>query len=187
MAEWKFRVRFRDIRKGDAWESEERGDDGRWGSGSGASNWSPTMTLAEANEWAKGSVVQGTLYHGTSPESAESIREQGFRPSATGAKGSGIYLTANAGAASAWAHDKTKTGGEVLAVRVNVTNPAHPEESQRILDDVKATGAKRSEAVEALATSRGFDALTIPVNGFTYSTTNYTVFDPHKVTVISNV
>lgn len=96
--------------------------DEAWAGGSSvAPGWKPAMTESAAQEWAEGSVFQEEFLHGTSPTSATSIRSDGFRLDTDQEfgrmHGDGVYLTQNQRTADMYSQ------GEVLRVRVNVTNP----------------------------------------------------------------
>lgn len=87
--------------------------------------WKPFMDAASADLWAKGSVIQGELMHGTSPAGAMGIRESGFslsREEFGRMHGNGVYLTENARTAEMYSQ------GEVLKLRVNVQNPIDLDE-----------------------------------------------------------
>jgi len=88
------------IQKGDVKGHDFHGN--QWTQGQGGSgDWKPVMTKAEADEWAKNSKVQQTLYHGTSAEAIAEIFKGGFDPSRSGtnvgqAFGNGVYLASSA-------------------------------------------------------------------------------------------
>ena len=147
-----------------AYETEERDDHGRWtAGGDSGSGWKPTMTVDEAEEWAKDSKVKGAYYHGTDSESAaESIKQGGFNLSQVSAGGKGVYLVSNKEEAG----DYAGRGGVTLETRVNVRNPA-PE---RVLDKVfeemwprVANGEINQGALGGLMTERmrsmGYDSV----------------------------
>ena len=179
------------LRKEWSEDDHPRDADGEFRSGgdggeSSQPEWKPTMTSAEARNWAKDSAIKETLYHGTPAANADAIRQDGFRPSFVGASGGGIYLTDTQGEAAAFGDQKRTGDAQTLEIRVNVQNPASAEQTKAMLDEVKETGAKRAIAVQQMAQARGFDALTIPIQHFTYSSVNYVVFNPKNVTVVSD-
>jgi len=83
--------------------------------------WKPSMTKAEADVWGKNSVVNETMYHSTSKEVAEKIRNEGFKLSHLGENmnnggvmGAGHYTAGEEMLSKAY-------GEEILKTRVNVT------------------------------------------------------------------
>jgi hypothetical protein len=107
--------------------------------------WRPSMTRADAEDWARDSVLQGTYTHGTGSRTVERIRSHGFKASDKGILGEGIYLgygtleiptpvdpnarfNSNAlmrGRNAGLVTDVSafQYGDEVLLTKVNVTNP----------------------------------------------------------------
>jgi len=88
--------------------------------------WKPTMTQAEADEWAKGSVyADDTFYHGTNTEAVTKIKQDGFKLTNLGKKtgnggfgGAGHYVSPDKGYAQCYGGAK----GETLQIKVNVKN-----------------------------------------------------------------
>ena len=86
--------------------------------------WKPTMTQAEADEWAKGSqFADDVFYHGTSVESATGIKVNGFDIKKLaeytqngGINGAGHYMTLTKQQAELYLHGK----GELLNLKLNV-------------------------------------------------------------------
>ncbi|KAG7321106.1 hypothetical protein KOW79_015521 [Hemibagrus wyckioides] len=60
------------------------------------------------------------MYHGTSSEAAEKIKKNGFRPSAGGMLGRGVYLSRDLNKASRYPLDLPEHQRVVIRVRVNV-------------------------------------------------------------------
>ena len=243
-------ARLGKIVKGDVKGHEFHGN--QWTEGvSGSGEWKPVMTKAEADEWAKNSKVQKTLYHGTSPEAIDAILKGGFDPSRSGARagqafGSGIYLASDTEVAlkylvkesipewkalseqskiisnaniqiavrretssPEWRDNvdklrdldqkmrqvfETKGVDALLKIRINVENPATPEQTMGIaqtvaqelgyrkdFSDIRGSEAvaKISSAMTAEAQKQGYDAFS------TFGAEdNYVVFDPKKIVVV---
>lgn len=89
--------------------------------------WQPSMSREQADAWASDSAIKTPLYHATTAEAAEDIRNEGFRLD-VGAKngrvlGDGVYL-GDADTAKAFA----RQGGQTLELRVRVHNVATYEQ-----------------------------------------------------------
>ena len=117
------------------------------------SEWSPTMTPAQAQEFARDSVYKETFYHFTSSEGAEGIRGEGFRMS-DGVYGRGIYLTSDSEGGGIGRSFTT----ERLEVITNVRNPLEVNGMSALNRWMKEAGLDDLEVDEALARS-GHDAL----------------------------
>jgi SPP1 gp7 family putative phage head morphogenesis protein len=88
--------------------------------------WRPFMSEKEAAGWAKDSVVQKTVYHGTSEGAAKSIMSEGFKIEPQHDRrlfGDGAYFIADKKSADNWAGVVSKEG-ESIPVRINLKNPA---------------------------------------------------------------
>ena len=92
--------------------------------------WKPTMTQAEADEWAKGSqFADDTFYHGTNKTNAARIGSEGFKVADIGKNtcnggmfGSGNYVTQSKSYASKYGDLSARGKGELLKVKVNLKN-----------------------------------------------------------------
>jgi hypothetical protein len=104
------------------------------------------------------------LYHCTSASNADSIRRSGFRCGSGGLAGGGIYFAESVSDASRKAHAQ----GVVLECEVDLgrmMHLSHSGDSSLNLHSVK---------------SRGYDSVCIPRSG-----TEYCVYEPHRVRVLS--
>ena len=117
------------------------------------SEWSPTMTPAQAQEFARDSAYKETFYHFTSSEGATGIRAEGFRVS-DGVYGRGIYLTSDSEGGGIGRSFTT----ERLEVITNVRNPLEVNGMSALNRWMKEAGLDELEVDEALARS-GHDAL----------------------------
>ena len=117
------------------------------------SEWSPTMTPAQAQEFARDSAYKETFYHFTSSEGATGIRAEGFRVS-DGVYGRGIYLTSDSEGGGIGRSFTT----ERLEVITNVRNPLEVNGMSALNRWMKEAGLDDLEVDEALAGS-GHDAL----------------------------
>ena len=156
---------------------QPRDEHGRFGSGDGSaasSEWSSTMTRDEADKWAANSAIKESLYHGTTFERADSIKQNGFAQGQSGMQGPAIYLGTEF---AAW---HFASGQALLECRVNVTNPAS-------LDDIKSIAREKfganeekwpSDAIRSVALDNGYDAV---INGG-----EYLLFDKHNITVVGD-
>ncbi len=100
-------------------------DQSTHGKGGGAGGWKPTMTREEADAWAADSKIQYDLFHGTTPEAAAAIRENGFDIDEAGSQtdkgnlGQGVYFSP----AQAMAYGGAQGYGETLTVRARIDSP----------------------------------------------------------------
>jgi hypothetical protein len=90
--------------------------------------WKSEMTLEEAEEWTKDSVVKESVFHGTtSTEFKDSIKTKGFdlEQSARGELSDGVYLTRDRLEALKYTQDinRKKSESRVLEVRPNISRP----------------------------------------------------------------
>jgi phage-related protein (TIGR01555 family) len=90
--------------------------------------WKPEMSLAEAEEWTKNSVIQESVFHGTTSANAvSSIRSQGFdlEEAVRGELSDGVYLTRHHSEALNYTKDKDRkiSKKRVLEVRPNIVKP----------------------------------------------------------------
>lgn len=164
--------------------------------------WKPTMSRAEAKEWAANSKAPGIYYHGTSKDAAAQISENGFDTGKIGSSsgdygfyGAGIYVTGSDFTAQRY----TSSGdtGHVLEMRVNTENPMPWEEARAYLtNNADADGISTkdlSEALTAEAKSRGYDSILVgqpiaPEAG-QFVATSYTevvIFDPKQIVIIDD-
>jgi phage-related protein (TIGR01555 family) len=90
--------------------------------------WKPEMTPEEAEVWAKDSVVQESVFHGTtSADFVAEIRSKGFDPekSVRGELSDGIYLTRDKREALKYSKDidGKQSQKRVIEVRPNISRP----------------------------------------------------------------
>lgn len=109
---------------------------GKFAKGSKKSNWKPSGTSKEANDFSKNSKYKATLLHGTSNTSAVAIKKDGFNPtsSKTGRQlGDGTYFIGDPKAA-AWYAEKASgnSSGQVLKAKINVDKPYVSDYSQKM-------------------------------------------------------
>lgn len=160
----------------------------------GGGDWKPTMTRAEADKWAKNSAIKGPLYHGTTNEAAQSIKEKGFDIARAGTQsgqshGKAVYLSDSQAKADKYS---TRAQGQTLETRVNVQNPAGLKETSAVIAAaVEKSGGYESQkggytdqyarAVVEEAQRRGYDALTGPLGK---TERQIIVFDPEKIVTV---
>ena len=151
-----------------------------------APTWKPTMTPAEAEEWAKGSALQGQAWHGTSKEAAAEIERNGFvvRHEGTFGRtyGHGVYMVYGEAPDEAELYGG---GGVLLETRVNVRRVL--EVNRQTWGDyfeanLRAEMADKfdPEAINRALARDGYDALLIRLK----SGTTLMVPDPKRVTVV---
>jgi hypothetical protein len=109
--------------------------------------WKPVMSLAEAKEWNKNSMIKGVHYHGTSTQKARGIYKNGFnlpRPSyekrvrLLGIPGSfgrivGIYGTPYKEYAKMYAGDEEDKNPQILKVMFNVKKMYDLDSTNRVV------------------------------------------------------
>jgi len=84
--------------------------------------WKPTMTAAESSQWFKNSKLKDTYIHGTTEESVESIKKNGFDLSKKRygrAYGDGVYMSSEEEVRK----KGLSYGSSRLRIRINVKNP----------------------------------------------------------------
>ncbi len=156
-------------------------------------------TRKEANGQSKGSAITIDLYHGTSKDAAESIKQEGFRLShlgenttLAGVYGAGIYFTTKPEYARFY-------GKSVLTVRVNVKNPAYADDMVRVILGVKkktgkdyAMGAVKdysksygAEQLTEYLKDAGFDCLiSVPKQFGIKNAPEIVIFDPKDILIV---
>jgi SPP1 gp7 family putative phage head morphogenesis protein len=103
-----------------------------------AQGWQSVMSSAQADIWAKNSVVQNPMLHMTSESAATSIRQNGFSLDRTAwgrVYGDGVYMSDKTDVVSIY---RMEGGGETLKLKINVTNPYHFE-----TDEVPYSGMRK--------------------------------------------
>lgn len=99
------------------------------GSGGGSTRgWKPSMTPAEADEWAKNSLVKDTLYFVGDRRNLPRIKDEGFDLAAVGSLrrwGDAVYLGMDTDSRDFYLKVKREAGKDpgVLRVRANVQRP----------------------------------------------------------------
>lgn len=96
--------------------------------GTGITNSKFSGTQAEADEFAKDSAIQDTIYHGTTSSASDSISQGGFdvgKSISDKLFGDGVYLTGDKEIADWYAGNAAKKSGDATTVsmKVNVKNP----------------------------------------------------------------
>lgn len=96
--------------------------------------WKPIMSLEESEIWSKDSKIKGIMYHGTSKESEDAIKKEGFdigiaskRSGDFGVLGQGIYMTPDRSLANFYAPNVS-----ILKLRINVKNPLSGDKFAKI-------------------------------------------------------
>lgn len=148
----------------------------------GTGGWKPTMTSAEAQEWAKNSAIQVPLYHGTNRP--EGIMAEGFRDNTGGGNlTNGTYVT---DFNPREVEGETKWGLHTIEVMANVRSIATPEQSKAIHDKVEELyytphdyKINPGDEARKIAIEQGFDAIQ-PSKGV------YIILDPKNLVVISD-
>lgn len=174
-----------DAAKGDVAGHEFHGN--QWTQGGG--EWKPVMTRAEAEAWAKDSVVKEPLFHGAPAEIQASIRESGFRIGERGGViGSGVYLTNNERRANAYTSNQISEQS-AIETRINVRNVAEGDVVGKIKDEAysRAMAANPPDSQWAktygditaqVAKEMGYDAIKL--------NDEINVLDPRNVVIVDN-
>jgi hypothetical protein len=146
--------------------------------------WKPSMTLEQADLWAKDSIVKDILYHKTDIGSVNFITKDGFVVSEYGGYyGKGIYMASI---------PEKGYGTELLELKINIKNPIVYDEEiglksfawnkERGWPLGAVNGASLTSYVEHL----GYDSIRInDVNS--KGAFWLVVFDPKNVTVIRHI
>jgi hypothetical protein len=163
------------------------------------SEWKPSMSRAEANEWAKGSKYTATVFHATSSENAANISNSGFDLSKRGygrVWGDGVYVALDKQSEAFWIRPDTVS----LNLKIKLNNPfvsSDASEVSKIRDlaekRILSTGKKLNEEGVSVARTmsdilreRGHDGIIIKEKSPTlYVGGNQAiVFNPKSVVVI---
>lgn len=135
--------------------------------------WSASMPPDRASEFAAGSVVEQTLYHGTTADISGIVRD-GFDDGLIGTgsgnrgwAGEGLYFTERPSYAATYAF--TSDTGRVLSVRTKVSNPwvsttgsPNPDDPFAFAQTLKGLDqAEKSKAIRAEAERRGHDSVVV--------------------------
>jgi hypothetical protein len=163
--------------------------------------WQPSMSREQAERWAAGSQYQGDVYHVTpGAANARSIMEDGFDLSKRKFGrmwGDGVYVSTDEGAADTYRR-WTGRSAKTMTIKADVRNMLVFDLNHTRLDvpDVVAQGLnitrKQAEArlkkktVDELLKDAGYDALQIIDRIGASGGNQVVVFDPRKVTVISD-
>ena len=157
----------------------------------------PTMSRKEADTWAKDSVYQDDVYHGTLSTKAEMIRKEGFRLDAQAngrLYGDGVYVAQAQKDAAAFA--KMRAGEtEVLKMKISVQNPYYIDGERgmsKLWTEISDAGMSTGISVEPSSITkflqkRGYDSLmTREISAAAPSGADiFLVFDPKNVVVIA--
>jgi hypothetical protein len=152
--------------------------------------WQPSMTQEQAERWAKDSVYQDYLWHGSSRQAIQNIEEEGFRliKGRNGKLfGEGIYLGGDPYTVERYGLARTK-------VKVNVQNILEIDakkyadlspQFRQILIDAGVTSTRTSggpQRLTAYLQSKGYDALRLVE--FPGEPPIMVVFDPKNIVVV---
>jgi len=155
--------------------------------------WKPSMSLAEAKEWAKNSDFKDPLFHGTTAGGVEGISNKGFdeatQVSASGGAmyGNGFYFTSNKDFATRYA----KEGTQPLRIMVNCEKVCNfpeftklmntPESKIKMEEAWKDPLNKYGKIVTEIVRGAGYDALNLK---YDHGHHEFIVYDKTKITVI---
>lgn len=154
--------------------------------------WESSMTLAEAEEYTKNSYYSGRmLYHGTTPDGANSIANIGVDPAYfnTGYSlfGPGLYLSNDRSVSEIYSTDDA-----VLDIRLNVKNPKiysqdsaymSSLENYRLTNGLQLSDQELINQYPEYLKSQGYDAIQIGNPQFPWRK-SILVFDPKQVVVV---
>lgn len=154
----------------------------------GAGQWRPSMGKAQANEFIKDSAYKGTLYHGTTVDAANNIRNNGFNLTrGAGNVVDGVYFASERRLAEDYAMSATGIrGGRPSTLEVKVNIRKIKEFSWHGLYDYvaeKLGSGFGPEDVKNLLQREGIDA--IRVADEVANQTYLAVFDPKNVVVLN--
>lgn len=127
--------------------------------------WQPSMTEDEADAFVKDSVVKDeTFYHHTSPEAAQQILENGFRPGGGSIYGRGVYFTKSPNGLDTGSRGAKLTGeGAIVTAKLKVQKVFTTTTPGRFFNQLSQMGATTDELQDATAflQRRGYDAIRI--------------------------
>lgn len=144
--------------------------------------WKPQMTEAEADAWAKDSVIQETLNHNTGARSVEGILQEGFQIGSGQMYGKGIYMSDT---------PVIEYGPVNFKLRINVRNPYnyhdgmfHEANDWWATTQYEARGpVSMGQMITEYLQGKGFDSIKIP-NRMDGTQTWFCVFDPKSVVIV---
>ncbi len=112
-------------------------------------SWKPTMTKAEADIWAKDSILKQSFFHGTIPESGASIRKEGFKIKKL-SKNTGNGGTMGAGHYTAENEVFAAYGKDILEIKIK---------AEKVLDYAGSWNAANAEMRQVIAMNHITDAV----------------------------
>jgi len=155
-------------------------------------SWRPSGTLAQAEEWSSGSVIKVDLFHGTGATAVTAITKYGFdyqKVARHGLFGNGFYFTDEA----SYAGEYMKTGGSVLRVRLNLSNPLPGNEFHSFVKKANAYFKSKGEyssrsdvyiKATELVKEAGYDSILISYSKTATAIDEIVVFDAKNIMVI---
>jgi len=142
--------------------------------------WKPSMTLEQADLWAKDSIIKDSLFHKTSLGAAESIAKEGFVVAEHGGMyGTGIYTSLV---------PEGIYGNAFVELRINVKKVLLytddlPGKARSWWTASGHTALTNNSAVlHDYAIAHGYEA--IKISQFAETRTWYVIFEPKNITVI---
>ena len=120
--------------------------------------WKPSMTSSEATHWAADSVIQQTLYHGTTPQASKGITQNGFdltRSRYGRLHGNGVYLTENPATLAMYEQ------GAKMKIKVKLKKPVELDDLwiDPRFGDILDSSQDVASAINKFAKEQGFDGV----------------------------
>ncbi len=109
-------------------------------------------TTKEAENFASGSAIKETLFHGVDDAGAAKIRETGFKPDPEGEYGKAVYFASDPTIAADY-------GPNIFPAKINVQNVKYIDSFQTLVDESNAMGIDINNYRDYI--SRNYDALVI--------------------------